>query len=273
MGDNYTLLNKGDYLFLERFLDSTKANLFFAQGVILVEGDSENLLLPTIANIIKRPFSAHGVSVVNLGNTAFLRYSEIFKRKHTEQGILNIPVSAITDSDIKPDIYKTKKSDTQTRSDLEEIKPIEQRRREKKENIDGQNVKMFISPNWTLEYDIALGELQKELLEAVLRAEKIGNSDVIGLTDKKKQQIAKDIEELYEIWDKNETTNEERAFYIYYDLVLKKGISKAIIAQCFAEILEGLNIENHEVIKSKILRDPQLEYIVQAIEHATSGGK
>lgn len=273
MGHNYTTLNKGDYLFLERFLDSTKANLFFAQGVILVEGDSENLLLPTIANIIKKPFSTHGVSVVNLGNTAFLRYSGIFKRKHTDRGILNIPVSAITDNDIKPDIYKTKEPDAQTKNDLEEIKPIEQRRREKKEIIDGQNVRMFISPDWTLEYDLALGGLQKELLEAVLRAEKIGNSDVIGLTEQKKQQISKDIDELYQEWNKNKITNEERAFYIYYELVLKKKISKAIIAQCFAEILEDLNIDNHEKIKSRILDDLQLQYIVQAIEHATSGGQ
>ena len=41
MGSDFTELEKGDYLFLERFLDVTKANLFFAQGVILVEGDAE----------------------------------------------------------------------------------------------------------------------------------------------------------------------------------------------------------------------------------------
>lgn len=33
MGSTYTKLRKGDYLFLERFLDVTKANLFFAKGV------------------------------------------------------------------------------------------------------------------------------------------------------------------------------------------------------------------------------------------------
>nr|VVV06177.1 hypothetical protein AW0309160_03661 [Aliivibrio wodanis] len=38
MGKEHTKLREGDYLFLERFLDSTKSNLFFANGVILVEG-------------------------------------------------------------------------------------------------------------------------------------------------------------------------------------------------------------------------------------------
>ena len=271
MGHNFTNLNKGDYLFLERFLDSTKANLFFAQGVILVEGDSENLLLPTIANIIEKPFSKYGVTVVNVGSTAFLRYSRIFKRKHPENGILNIPVAVITDNDIKPDHYKTIDTEIKTKSDLEQEKSIDQRRNDKSKNIDDQNVKMFISPDWTLEYDIALGALQKELLTAILRAEKIGNSDSIGLTPEKEQTISDDIAELYRQWEKGNMPNDERAFYIYYNLVLCKKISKAIIAQCFAEILEELNKKNHEVIKLKLNSDPQLQYIIQAINHVTKG--
>lgn len=41
----YTEIEKEDAYFLERFLDATKANLFFANGVIIVEGDAENLLI------------------------------------------------------------------------------------------------------------------------------------------------------------------------------------------------------------------------------------
>ena len=48
----YTGLEKGDYLFLQRFLDSTKSNLFFAKGIIMVEGDAESLLIPTLADVI-----------------------------------------------------------------------------------------------------------------------------------------------------------------------------------------------------------------------------
>ncbi|WP_264801948.1 ATP-binding protein [Acetobacter nitrogenifigens] len=42
MGPEHTLLAPDDYAFLERFLDATEANLFFARGVIIVEGDAEN---------------------------------------------------------------------------------------------------------------------------------------------------------------------------------------------------------------------------------------
>ena len=47
-----TCLQKSDYRFLERFLDSTRANLFFARGLIVVEGDAEAILIPTLAELI-----------------------------------------------------------------------------------------------------------------------------------------------------------------------------------------------------------------------------
>ncbi|MDK0678007.1 AAA family ATPase [Clostridium perfringens] len=104
LSDKYTNLLKGDYEFLERFLDSTKANLFFAKGVIFVEGDAENILIPTIAEIIGKPLYKYGVSIVNVGNVAFLRYSNIFVRKNRE-GTIGIPTSIITDLDVRPIQY------------------------------------------------------------------------------------------------------------------------------------------------------------------------
>ncbi|WP_299317262.1 AAA family ATPase [uncultured Maribacter sp.] len=98
LGKGKTMLEEGDYNFLERFLDDTKANLFFARGLIFVEGDSENLLIPAIAEIIDRPLYKFGVSIVNVGSIAFLRYSKIFERKDGK--ILNLPVSIVTDLDV-----------------------------------------------------------------------------------------------------------------------------------------------------------------------------
>lgn len=103
MDNSSTEIEKGDYLFLERFLDVTKANLFFAQGVIMVEGHAENLVIPTIAEIIGKPLSRHGVSIVNVNGTAFLRYSRIFRRASLDDGEMGIPVAVFTDNDIHPD--------------------------------------------------------------------------------------------------------------------------------------------------------------------------
>lgn len=99
MDEGSTCCNKSDYSFLQRFLDATKANLFFARGVILVEGDAENLLLPTIAKIIGLDLHSYGVSIVNVGSTAYERYTKIFQRKDGQS--LNTPVSIITDLDIR----------------------------------------------------------------------------------------------------------------------------------------------------------------------------
>ena len=95
-----TKLHAGDYEFLRRFLDDTKSNLFFANGVIIVEGDAENLLIPTLAEYIKLPLHKYGVSIVNVGSTALLRFTKIFQRN--DDGKIGIKVSAITDRDIPP---------------------------------------------------------------------------------------------------------------------------------------------------------------------------
>ncbi len=109
MWQGQTELAISDYKFLQRFLDSTKANMFFARGVIMVEGDAENILIPTIAELIGKPLHKYGVSIVNVGSTAFLRYSKIFQRKN--QPTLNIPVAVITDLDI-PAIEHLAEQDT-----------------------------------------------------------------------------------------------------------------------------------------------------------------
>ena len=171
LGSDYTELDPENYKFLERFLDTTKANLFFAKGVIFVEGWAEEILIPSIAKkmktqgIISKDLTEAGVSLVNIGNTAFLSYSRIFIRKKDPE--LDIPVSIITDVDIrayeksaKKDVddkivktadgkieYKYIKKNiatVTTDSEAEKIKIVSK--------WEKQKVKVFVAPNWTLEY-------------------------------------------------------------------------------------------------------------------------
>lgn len=98
-----TGLEKSDYRFLERFLDVTKANLFFARGVLIVEGDGENILIPTLARLIGRNFTEHGVSIVNVGHTGLRRFARVFQRKEPDkEGVINVPVACIADMDVMP---------------------------------------------------------------------------------------------------------------------------------------------------------------------------
>ncbi len=160
MGVAYTNLNSGDYKFLERFLDTTKANLFFAKGVILVEGWTEELLVPAIAKKIGFNLTKYGVSIVNVGGTAFLRYSKIFQRSKQENPEMDIPVAIVTDLDIKPE-NEGKMTGGES---LSQIKA-----NEKKSLYSGQKVKTFVSPHWTLEYCLSKSQSLKSVFEKVVK--------------------------------------------------------------------------------------------------------
>lgn len=251
MRSDFTELEKGDYLFLERFLDVTKANLFFAQSVILVEGDAENILIPVIADILGRPLTKHGVSVVNVQSTAFLRYSKIFKRKSGES--MGIKVAVVTDNDIKPDsgLSPQEVADKKTKKEVK---------------YNGQEIKTFISPDWTLEYDIALSGLKKEFYTAVLRAEKIQNSDIYCLTEEKIEEIKQKVENDFNNGDYADKIDQEIAKSIYEDYIVKKNISKAIVAQCFTSLLIKLKCEG---IRERIEVDEKFKYLVDTIKYVT----
>lgn len=273
MGEEYTKLEKGDYLFLERFLDVTKANLFFAEGVILVEGDAENLLIPTIAKIIGLPLSKYGVSIVNVGSTAFLRYSRIFQRSRSEE-IVSTPVAVITDCDARSDFYytaenKNQKEKVKKQPELNYSKRVEYAIKDKESHYNGYPVKAFISNDWTLEYAIALSNLKKDFYRAVLRGKKIQNSNAITLTEEKKNEVDKEVESDFKNWNDEGWDDKRIAFEIYNNTQLKGKVSKAIVGQCFAEILEEYSDQSE--LRDKLISDSNFKYIIDAIIYTTSG--
>lgn len=108
--EEYTELEDEDYAFLERFLDSTKSNLYFAKGIIFVEGESEMLLLPALAELLGQPLHKNGVTVVNVNGTSFERYIKLYSRSskwrnEMERPAISKPLALITDIDIKPWSY------------------------------------------------------------------------------------------------------------------------------------------------------------------------
>ena len=113
MSSEYTKMKPADYKFLERFLDATKANLFFAKGLIMVEGDAENLLIPAIAQLIGKNLYQYGVSVVNVGSTAYKRYVNVFKRKDGKS--FGMPIAVISDLDVRAfEYYDDNSNDRKT---------------------------------------------------------------------------------------------------------------------------------------------------------------
>ena len=168
LGKDYTELEEKDYKFLEKFLDVTKSNLFFAKGVILVEGWAEEILIPSLAKNLGFDLTKFGVSIVNVGSVALLNYSKIFLRKDSQE--MNIPVSIITDVDVR-EYEKTPELDDEGKPkkdannkvvyeyikfDEADIKTASTKKiTERKTHFENQKVKAFFAPNWTLEFSIS----------------------------------------------------------------------------------------------------------------------
>ena len=77
---------------LTRYLDVTRAEMVFARGVILVEGDAERFLIPVFAEDMDISLDEHGVSVCSIAGTNFQPYVKLLCA-------LGIPFSVITDYD------------------------------------------------------------------------------------------------------------------------------------------------------------------------------
>ena len=288
MAPGKTKLRQGDYLFLQRFLDATKANLFFAKGVIMVEGDAENILIPALADAMGCPLEKYGVSIVNVGSTAFLRYAGIMSRADGKP--MGIPVSVVTDCDVKPydvvdkeRVFRAKPEESE-RAVADKVDYYER-------HCGGVDVKAFVSPRWTLEYCLALSFLGEPLLQAILYAKKIHNSDINPLDAKK---IKETDEKAKEAWEKAQSfdSDEERAYQIYNMMLDAKGNSalKAIVAQCSSMMrfhssdiptghgreymfdLDMLqtkpNDEKKRELKRKLEDDPYIRYLINAIRYA-----
>ena len=94
-----TQLTDDDRKFLKKFLDVTKSQLFFAKGVILVEGITEAILLPVFARMMgeKYDLERNGIEVIITG-ISFQRYAGLFNSNNHYKR-LNFRCACITDDD------------------------------------------------------------------------------------------------------------------------------------------------------------------------------
>ncbi|KWT64246.1 hypothetical protein APY04_3510 [Hyphomicrobium sulfonivorans] len=79
---------------LQRYLDVTRAELFFARRVIFVEGAAEMMLVSELAKKLGLDLRDHGVSLISVEGLNFDSFFPLFGEK-----ALRIPVAVITDAD------------------------------------------------------------------------------------------------------------------------------------------------------------------------------
>ena len=59
-------------------MDVTKSQMFFARGILFVEGISEAILIPEMAKALDRPLEKYAVELVNVDSVAFKPFVNLF---------------------------------------------------------------------------------------------------------------------------------------------------------------------------------------------------
>ncbi|XRE44493.1 hypothetical protein ACIVBQ_002697 [Tenacibaculum discolor] len=85
-------LTSHDKIDIERYLDSKRGEIYFGKGVILVEGITEEYMIPKVADLLDSNLDDLGIIVCNVHSTNFKPYIQILES-------LNIPWCLITDGD------------------------------------------------------------------------------------------------------------------------------------------------------------------------------
>lgn len=245
-----TSLDSSDYEFLKRFLDSSKANLFFARGVAIVEGPAEAIVLPALAECAGRSFDANGISTVSVGSVGLFRYARILQRK--DGAVLPVKVACLGDLDIVPNdvAYIQGKEDKirnavplrkglkeHSRRKVEDYTPVEvlDVRMKKVDRAKGGSTDVFISDHWTLEYDLLRSGLAKATYCAIQLEQAEGSKGF--LTKVEFDKALKDAQEEFDALEAN-CSSTEIAAYAYEPLHSKRA-SKAIVAQYLASLVSG----------------------------------
>jgi putative ATP-dependent endonuclease of OLD family len=155
--------------FLERWLDVTKSTLFFAKGLVFVEGIAEALVLKELAKrVIKQKYTGKedaptsledfGVSIINLNGIYFRHFFQLFQGYQLEANgskrdvdFIPIRCSGITDCDPLP-VKDTKP----TKSKPCECGNSQSTKFQKELNDNNSNFCKIFTNLKTLEYDLGM---------------------------------------------------------------------------------------------------------------------
>lgn len=105
-------LDDGICMRIERYLDAVRSTLLFAKGVILVEGDAEMIVIPTL---VKKVFGISldelGISLINMSAAVFSNLAIMFDEQRVarrcaiitdlDESIVDLPESADDDDDFQ----------------------------------------------------------------------------------------------------------------------------------------------------------------------------
>jgi putative ATP-dependent endonuclease of OLD family len=153
------VFDKGKREKLERYLDVTRAELFFARKIIFVEGAAELMLVSVLAEKCGKNLRDHAVSLISVEGLNFDCFLPLFGKER-----IQIPVAIITDADPTSEengetvsVYPAK-NDVVTVSDNTASML----------NLTDEFIGVFHGVK-TLEYDLALHEANRKVMLETLK--------------------------------------------------------------------------------------------------------
>lgn len=156
--------------YVQKFLDATRADMFFANKLIFVEGIAEELLLPVFARYLNKNLTDEHVLVVNMGGRYFNHILKLFDTNNPYT--INKKIVCLTDAD---PCRKEKSPDASYESCYPYEYNIDNNNYDYKHHADNEVVQYTNHPNIrfyrqdstygkTLEYDIMRENPACELL-------------------------------------------------------------------------------------------------------------
>lgn len=150
---------------IERYLNATRSTLLFAKGVILVEGDAELILIPTL---VKRVFGISldelGISLISMDSAFFECISKLFHKDRIRRNC-----SIITDLD--KSIVPLPKNPDDDNDEQKSCRASQDSGRDRKNKLDihvfdNQYVSVFYAEN-TFEVDFIRADNSIEVVKAL----------------------------------------------------------------------------------------------------------
>lgn len=165
---------------LERYLDVTKSQMFFAKGIIFVEGITEALLINEFSKILKRDLDKYAVEIVNINGVDFEPFAKIFQIENNEN-LLSTKCSIITDDDRctnpnnKEFFIKKEEIEAYTKISEEDLMKINNKlnrgdmsdRAKKLVEYNKNNIKV-VKAKKTFEYELAKIKENREIMLEIL---------------------------------------------------------------------------------------------------------
>lgn len=176
---------------IERYLDAIRSTILFAKGVVLVEGDAENIVIPQLfRKVLGISLDEIGVSLINMSSTVFDTVAKVFDDVRVKR-----KCAILTDNDLSILPLKTNATeDTLEERKCRDSQEAGKLRREKLDEEYNSNnwVGVFYAPH-TFEVDFLMSHNNKEVINTLE-----GIYSQQGKIDKCKENFAKQILQLLE---------------------------------------------------------------------------